>query len=215
MVWPMALAAGSQVLGGLGGFLSGQKQAEKADDRYEMSRDALLRQIGKTRLSYDKSENLLNQNLAGIGKGFAGARANLSTYGNSARQGVLGQQKQNLAGLATNLASRGLGGTTVLDNAQRGIYSDTSRQLAAIDEDTGRMFADLGLQQTAAESGARSDLASFYGARNQAEISDRQDLISLWLNTISQANNPAAGIGQLGGSMGQMFMLQQLMGKGA
>jgi hypothetical protein len=188
-----------------GGFLSDRKAADKADDRYEMSRDALLRQIGKTRLAYNKSGNLLQQNLAGIGKGFAGARANLSTYGNSARQSILTNQKQGLAGLATNLASRGLGGTSVMENMQRGFNSDTSRDMAAVDESIGQMFADLGLQQTAAESGARSDLANFYGIRNEAEISDRSDLISLWLNTIPQGTNPLAGAGKLGGMIGGGF----------
>jgi hypothetical protein len=211
----MGAALGAQALGGLGGFLSGQKQAETADRRYENSQSSLLRQIGKTRIAYDKSEGLLKGNLAGVRKGYGDAFANLSTYGNSARQTVRSQGQQNLAGLAQNMASRGMGGTTVLDNAQRGIYSDTSRRLAEIDEGQGQMFANLGLQKTAALGAAKGDLANFYAQRNQAEISDRHDLISLWLNTIPQANNPAAGIGQLGGSMGQMYMLQQMMGGGA
>jgi hypothetical protein len=205
---------GSQVLGGMGGFFGGQKEAEKAKQRYHMSRDALLRQIGNTRLAFNKSEGLLKQNLAGTKFGFQQAKRNLAGFGNAARADAMGQQKQQMAGLAQGLASRGLGGTTVVENAQRGIYSDTSRRLAEIDEQVGSALAGLSLNKAAAMGGARSDLANFYAQRNQAEIYDREQLINLWLGTIPQANNPAAGLGQLGGSMGQMWMLQQLMGGG-
>jgi hypothetical protein len=211
---PMGWGVTGAALGAVGGFLSGKKQAEKADDRYEMSRDALLRQIGNTRLAYNKSEGLLKGNLAGIGKGYGEAKANLSGFGNAARANAMGLHKQEMAGLSQRLASSGLSGTTVVENAQRGIYSDTSRRLAEIDEQVGSMLANLSINRAGAMSGARSDLANFYAQRNQAEIYDREQLINLWLGSIPQANNPAAGIGQLGGSMGQMMLLQQMMGGG-
>jgi hypothetical protein len=203
---PFTMAMMGQSLGSglemVGGFLGDRKAAKKADQRYEMSRDALLRQIGKTRIAYGKSEGLLKDNLAGVRKGYGDAAANLSTYGNSARDTVRSQGQQNLAGLAQNMASRGMGGTTVLDNAQRGIYSDTSRRLAEIDEGQGQMLANLSLGRAGALNSARGDLSNFYAQRNQAEISDRHDLISLWLNTIPQGSNPMAGMSKLGGQLG-------------
>ncbi len=203
---PFTMAMIGQSIGGglemFGGFGADRKAAKKADDRYEMSRDALLRQIGKTRIAYGKSEGLLKGNVAGINKGFGDAKASLGQFGNAARANALGQQKQQLGGLAQSMASRGLGGTTVLDNANRGIYSDTSRRLAEIDEAQGQMLSSLALGKTSAMGAARGDLANFYAQRNQAEISDRHDLISLWLNSIPQGSNPLAGMGKLGGQVG-------------
>lgn len=203
---------GTGALGGLGGFLSGQKQAEKASDRYHMSRDLLFNQLGTTKAAYSQAQNLLQGNLAGIGRGFGQARADLSRSGGRARTSIMDNQARGLGAINTGLAQKGLGSTTILQNAQRGLYSDTSRQLAEVDEALGSQMSGLRLGEMNAKLGATSALAGLGIDKANAIGAGRNDLISLWLGSIPQAQNPAAGIGALGGSAAQYALLSKYLG---
>ena len=207
MAW---IALGAAAISGAAGYMGQSKQAEAQSRRYHAAVKMLAKNMAETRRSYGQSEDILRGNLQTINKGYGQAAGHLSRYGQSARTGVLDQQKQQMGSMGQSLTSRGLYNTTLVDNAQRGIYADTSRRLAEIDESLGAMFSNLEMGKTQATLGARSALAGFYPARQGAITQSRNDLAQLMMGTIPQSGNAAGGIGDLF----SLFMLQKMMGGG-
>ena len=159
------------------GFNGDAQAAHKAGAFFDQGRKMLLNQMTQQNQDYLTSESLLKSLQSQIASGYGAARGDLARAGSTAKSDILGQQKQQLGGAAQSLTSRGLYNTTALEGAQRGIHADTSRALASVDESVGNLLSGLRQNQTSAQLGATSALASFYPQRSADQLASKNNYI--------------------------------------
>lgn len=171
------------------GFKGDLGNYHKYSSIYDSGRQTMLRQLAGLDTAYSQSEGLLKGLMPIVNKGFAAQRAQVGRSGQAAKLDV-GQNQQKALGMVnTGLSQQGLGSTTILQNAQRGVTSDTSREMARIDEDVGSMLANIQGAQTQAQLGAQGALASFYPQKALASMDARQNYVNFLLNNFASKPN--------------------------
>lgn len=181
---------GAGLLGGLGGSDPGKKQQKgilAAHAQTAMQNRSLFAQA-----AYQQ-----RQGLGAINAGFKQANSAIGAGAANARQGILDRETANLGALKAGAAAGGTLGTSTNTNLQRAVYSDTSRNLSALDADVANIKAELAQRQAATQAGQYGALAGI--AQNQAGASNQLGL-SL-INSLGnvQYQNPQEWISNLFG----------------
>lgn len=106
--------------------------------------------------------------LNAIKPAYAAARANVQVGKGNAMQGAADRGMQNQASAQQSLVSRGLYNSTVYDNASRGVASQTTRDLADIEQSYASMLAQLDIGEGQATTQANQFMSGTYGQQGQA-----------------------------------------------
>ena len=203
---------GAGLLGGVGGSDPGKKQQKgilAAHAQNAMQNRSLFAQA-----AYQQ-----RQGLGAINAGYKQANSAIGAGAASARQGILDRETANLGALKAGAAAGGTLGTSTNTNLQRAVYSDTSRNLSALDADVANIKAELAQRQAAAQAGQYGALAGI--AQNQAGASNQLGLSLInslgnvqyqdpnaWLQSLLGLGGTAAGFalgGPSGGAIGSQF----------
>lgn len=144
------------------------------------------------------------QGLNAINKGYGGALGALGAAGSGAKRTVLEREQENLGSLKAGLVSSGLDSSTLNTNLQRGVYSDTSRNLADIDEAIGQLKSNLLAARGHAQAGQYGAMAGIHQGQGAQQTALGQSLIgtlgnvqysdpNAWLQNLFQIGGAAAG----------------------
>lgn len=148
--------------------------------------------------------------LKAVQGGYDKALKETGNLGYSAKQSVLGREKQNLGMMQQGLTQSGLGSTSVAQNLQRGVYSDTNRSLGDIDAQIAQIRSGLLAQQGNAVGGQYGALAGLFQNQSSAQVGLGQSMIGT-LGGV-QHQDPNAWMGNL--IQGGMQILPFLGGGG-
>lgn len=163
--------------------------ANKANEkRYQQALGIWNQLGGQHNILMNRAEGALGRQLDAIRSGFQGARSSLAGQGQATKSDILAREKQNLASTQQSLVSRGLYGSTTLDAANAGIYSDTNREMSAVDQAIAQMMAQLQVGQAGAEAQAHGGMAAF----QQSRYSTLADLLGGKIGTIEGRQDVAA-----------------------
>lgn len=99
--------------------------------------------------------------------GYDSARKEAARLGRGGKRDALDREAQLGASLSQGMANRGLGSTTVGANLSRGLASDTSRQMANIDEGLAGLYGNLALGRAGVEAQGSERLGQLAGQRGE------------------------------------------------
>lgn len=172
----------------LGGSDPGKKQLKQILGIYKQLQ-------GQQAGLYANAQQQQKKGLKAIQGGYDKALKETGNLGYSAKQSVLGREKQNLGAMQQGLTQSGLGSTSVAQNLQRGVYSDTNRSLSAIDEQLASLRSNLQAQKSQLEANQYGALAGLFQNQSASQVGLGQSMIGT-LGSV-QHQDPNAWMGNL------------------
>lgn len=193
------IAAGSGLLGGLGGLF------HKKQDPLKQYINPLYTQLFQSEKQFfGKAVANQNQALNTINAGYDTALGNIKGGGFSAKQSVLDNQQQVLGKVQQNAVNTGMYGSSVGANQTAQAGAMAGKNLAAIDTTLGQLMANLNVQKTGAVAGQQNNMANL--AMQQAGMNAQ--LGEAWggaTGGYQYQNNTAGQLGYGLGGIASMF----------
>jgi len=190
------------------GFKAGRAEQSAANEQRKLWQQAITNY--QTKIlgpggTYTQGANQFKGAIGSVRSGYNQALAALSNAGRSAQYSIMQQQKANIAGMTQSFQDRGLYGTTAYDSAVLGQNSDTTAQLAAVQEQIGSMTAGLFAQRGQAVGAAKQAYGQYQGT---VGTQTQQDFINLLRDKPRKFNYQgylAAGSGKVANDFVKLF----------
>lgn len=179
------------------------------EDRLDYIKNLYATQAGRTNRAYNMQTRYAKKALRAINKGYGDAILDLGRVGADARTGAMARGQGRIGITKQDAISRGTYGTSAYDAAAGSIYSQTERDLGAIDSQLAGLMSGLKVQRADARAGALGYLGSIQPAYAAARGQGMQSLAQIIAGVQDEGATP---VSNALGFAGQFASLSKLLG---